>query len=159
MPLDVVLGLGSNLGDRLMTLQRAASELASVGAIRGKSAVYESEPVGPPQPRFLNAAVRCASPLAPEELMAAILHIERHLGRARPDPIRWGPRTIDIDVLWSASGPIDTPQLSVPHPRLRERSFALVPLLEVAPEACDPAGVPYATLAAAREPLRRFAAL
>jgi 2-amino-4-hydroxy-6-hydroxymethyldihydropteridine diphosphokinase len=136
---ELVLGLGSNLGDRLTTLQRAVAELASSFTIVGKSGVYETPPLGPPQPAFLNAAVRIATDLEPDALHARLLDIERRLGRVRPDAVRWGPRTIDIDVLWCAAGPIASASLTVPHPRLHERAFAIIPLLDVAPEA------PYAT--------------
>jgi 2-amino-4-hydroxy-6-hydroxymethyldihydropteridine diphosphokinase len=97
---------------------------------------------GPPQPEYLNAAVLLAFDGAPLELLDALLAIEARLGRVRAE--RWGPRTIDLDLLWIDGVAVEDARLEVPHPRLRERAFALVPLLEVAPEARDPrTGVRY----------------
>jgi 2-amino-4-hydroxy-6-hydroxymethyldihydropteridine diphosphokinase len=163
-PYRVVLGLGSNqpsnLGDPLTLLRRAAEllEERQVLAIEGRSHVVASPAVGPPQPDYLNAAVIGTTTLAPETLLDAVLAIERMLGRQRPDAVRWGPRTIDIDILWSDAGAYAGPTLSIPHPRLRERSFALQPLLELAPEAIDPhTGARYSELEIA--PLPRVAIL
>jgi 2-amino-4-hydroxy-6-hydroxymethyldihydropteridine diphosphokinase len=151
-----VLGLGSNLGDRMAQLRSAVLRLESNDIhVLARSRVYQTPPVGPPQPDYFNAAVRVSSPVPPADLLTVSLHIERALGRTRPDPVRWGPRTIDIDVLWYAGGRIDAPGLEVPHPRLNERSFALLPLLDVAPDARDPeSGRRYAELPASHEPLR-----
>jgi 2-amino-4-hydroxy-6-hydroxymethyldihydropteridine diphosphokinase len=159
----VVLGLGANLGSRLETLRRAADELERTGAmvIQGRSGVYESPPAGgPAQPDYLNAAVAGVTTLSPAALLEAVLRVERALGRHRPDQVRWGPRPIDIDILWMAELRLHTSGLIVPHPRLRERSFALLPLLDVAPDAHDPAdGAAYTDLAAARAALTRVADL
>lgn len=134
---DVVLGLGSNLGDRLATLREAVVRISSIPGVRvtARSKIYETEPVGgPEQGPFLNAAVRLDAAVAPLELLDALQAIERDLGRTRD--VRWGPRTLDIDVLWIAGGvTIDEPRLVVPHPRLHERAFAVLPLLDVAPGA------------------------
>jgi 2-amino-4-hydroxy-6-hydroxymethyldihydropteridine diphosphokinase len=99
--------------------------------------VYATTPVGgPPQPEFLNAAASLRYGGAPLDLLDALLAIEARLGRRRAE--RWGARTIDLDVLWIEGLAIDTARLVVPHPRLQERAFALVPLLEIEPGARDP---------------------
>src|SRR5690606_17820084 len=135
--LDVVVGLGSNVGQREHQLERAASAIATLGTVTACSSVYETVPVGPPQPDFLNAAVRLRTALEPHALLDRLLDIERAAGRERR--VRWGPRTVDLDVLWIQGVVLDTARLSVPHPELERRAFALVPLLDVAPEATNPA--------------------
>jgi 2-amino-4-hydroxy-6-hydroxymethyldihydropteridine diphosphokinase len=141
----VVVGFGANLGDRLATLRAAVQELARVARVEATSRVYETAPLGPAQPRFLNAAARVAWEGSPVDLLGELLAIEAKLGRVRGE--RWGPRTIDLDLLWAEGVAIEGPQLTVPHPRLRERAFALIPLLEVAPDARDPrTGEPYAEI-------------
>lgn len=139
---DYVIGLGGNLGDRLQTLRAAVARLRATPGVTvlACSAVYESEPLAPPagnaapgappQPRYLNAAVAIASALPPRALLDALLAIEAGLGRVRRE--RWGPRTIDLDLLWGRDA-VCEPGLTVPHPALAERWFALLPLLEVAP--------------------------
>lgn len=122
-----------------------------VGALEGvdviaRSKVYETAPVGgPPQPPYLNAAIDVTCMLSPASFLTELLHIEVALGRVRgSDEVRFGPRTIDLDVLWIAGIVVDEPGLTVPHPRLTSRAFALVPLLDVAPDAVDPTtGAPY----------------
>ncbi|MFO7179885.1 MAG: 2-amino-4-hydroxy-6-hydroxymethyldihydropteridine diphosphokinase [Pseudomonadota bacterium] len=133
---DVVVGLGSNVGQREQQLERAVSAIARLGAVLACSSVYETAPVGPPQPDFLNAAVRLHTTLEPHALLDHLLEIERAAGRERRE--RWGPRVLDLDVLWISGVVLATERLSVPHPELRRRAFALVPLLDVAPEALDP---------------------
>jgi 2-amino-4-hydroxy-6-hydroxymethyldihydropteridine diphosphokinase len=135
----VHLSLGSNVGDRLEHLRAALAALAGrdrthVGAF---SRAYETEPVGEvQQSRFLNMAVEIETVLEPLELLDCIKGIETGLGR-QPG-VRWGPRTIDIDiVLWGAER-IDTDRLTVPHKEFRKRAFVLEPLAEIAPEAVDP---------------------
>jgi 2-amino-4-hydroxy-6-hydroxymethyldihydropteridine diphosphokinase len=120
----------------LASLRDAVARIAELGTIRARSRVYETEPVGPPQPRYLNAAVALETKLSPEELMRALLEIEASLGRVRAE--KNGPRTIDLDVLWIEAMTLATDLVTVPHPRLAERAFALAPLLEVAPAARDP---------------------
>jgi len=131
-----VLGLGSNLGDRLAALRDAARLLADTSRVRvtATSDVYETEPVGPPQPLYLNAALRVETPLGPESLLAWALEVEARLGRDRSEGVRWGPRRIDIDLLFWSDGGFSSSALQVPHPELSKRSFALAPLLDVAPE-------------------------
>jgi 2-amino-4-hydroxy-6-hydroxymethyldihydropteridine diphosphokinase len=129
------LGLGSNLGDRRRHLAEAIRRLHAGPAMQVAkvSPVYESSPAGvTAQPDFLNLVVQVATTHAPHELLAECLRIETDLGRMRRE--RWGPRTIDIDLLLYGDACIDDERLNVPHPRMRERSFVLVPLAEIAPE-------------------------
>jgi 2-amino-4-hydroxy-6-hydroxymethyldihydropteridine diphosphokinase len=135
--LRAVVGIGANLGDRLATMRAAALAIGEVARVEKASHVYETAPVGgPPQPAFLNAAVLVAYERAPLDLLDDLLAIELRAGRVRME--RWGPRILDLDVLLIDGLAVDTPRLVVPHPRLRERAFALAPLLEIAPGARDP---------------------
>lgn len=140
MNMRVVIGLGSNLGDRRATMRDAVRRIAHVATVTARSRVYETAPIGlVEQPSFLNAAIAVEGALGPLALLDALLRIERELGRDRSgDAVRWGPRTIDLDVLWIDGVAFDDPRLAVPHPRVTERAFAMVPLLEVAPGARDP---------------------
>ena len=125
----VFVGLGSNLGDREAAIRDAA---ALLGPHR-LSPIVETEPWGyADQPRFLNAVAELDTELRPRELLAVLLHVERRLGRDRSGP-RWGPRTIDLDLLLFGQAVIDEPGLVVPHPFLLERAFVLEPLCELAP--------------------------
>lgn len=126
-----VIGIGTNLGERERYLVRAVEEIARLGAIEALSAVYETPPLGPPQPDYLNAAVRIASELTPEALLDGLLAIEAAVGRVRD--VRWGPRVLDLDILWSEVAHASE-RLRIPHAELRSRTFALAPLLDVAPE-------------------------
>lgn len=133
----VAIGLGSNLGDRLEHLRRGRDAIAALAPVRAQSGVWETAPVGgPEQGPFLNAAIVIdwAGPL--DALLARLLEIERAEGRARRE--RWGPRTLDLDVLLAEDAVVDQPGLVVPHPRLAERAFALAPLLEAWPDARHP---------------------
>ena len=124
------VGLGSNLGDRDATIRRAAD---LVGALR-LSPIYETEPWGHlDQPLFLNAAAEVETALAPRSFLDHLLDVERRLGRERIGP-RWGPRTIDLDLLLWGNERISEPGLEVPHPRLLERVFALEPLAALVPD-------------------------
>jgi 2-amino-4-hydroxy-6-hydroxymethyldihydropteridine diphosphokinase len=115
------------------------------------SCLYESAPVGPPQPRYLNAAALLATTLEPETLLKGLQAIEIRHGRERQ--VRWGPRTLDLDLLWLEGRAVETESLVVPHPELTRRAFALVPLLELVPHARNPHdGSP---LAAAAEQISR----
>ena len=134
--LDCVLGLGSNLGQRLTYLRAAVRQLQPHAQITALSAVYESDAIGPAQPDYLNAAVRLSTRLAPGQLLALALEIERTAGRVRLE--RWGPRTLDLDLLFITGHTVDQPGLVVPHRELAQRAFALLPLLDVMPEAHDP---------------------
>ena len=133
---SVVVGVGSNLGAREAAIHAArdllhAREGIEVSAV---SPIYETEPLGPPQPRYLNAAFRLQTERSPTELLAVLLRTERRLGRRRHADQRWGPRSMDLDLLWDQRGPHESPGLRVPHRALQERDFALAPLLDVAPE-------------------------
>jgi 2-amino-4-hydroxy-6-hydroxymethyldihydropteridine diphosphokinase len=134
------LGLGTNLGDRLANLQRAVDLLAATPGVRvvRSSRVYETAPVGPPQPDFLNAVVEIETDLDPHGVLAAGAAVERELHRVRAE--RWGPRTIDVDVLTFEARTVDTDDLTVPHPRMHERAFVLMPLLELEPDPTLPGG-------------------
>ena len=128
------VALGANLGDREAAIRRAA-EL--IGATR-LSALIETEPWGfADQPRFLNAVAELETELAPRALLDRLLAVERELGRTREGP-RYGPRTIDLDLLLYGDEQLDEPGLTVPHPRLHERRFVLEPLAELAPDAFVP---------------------
>lgn len=137
----VTLGLGANLGDRLTTLQRAVDLLAEEGVRTvASSRVWRTEPVGGPggQLDYLNAVVRAETALDADEVLAAANRVEAVLGRTRE--VRWGPRTIDIDVLLFDDEVRDDPELTIPHPRLRERAFVVLPLLDIDPDPILPDG-------------------
>jgi 2-amino-4-hydroxy-6-hydroxymethyldihydropteridine diphosphokinase len=134
------IGLGSNLGDREGNLRAALGRLAELGEVR-VSSFRETDPVGvTDQPRFLNAAAELSTELLPRDLLDALLAIERDLGRDRSREQRWGPRTLDLDLLLYGEEVIDEPGLAVPHPRLVERRFVLEPLYELAPDLVLPDG-------------------
>lgn len=138
-PLVAVVGFGANLGDRLGTMRAAAGELARAARILETSRVYATAPVGlAEQPEFLNAAALAEYQGTAEELLDVLLAAEGKLGRVREPATRWGPRVIDLDLLWAPGARLRTARLEVPHPRLRERAFAVVPLLEIVPDAVDP---------------------
>lgn len=139
--LDAVIGLGANLGDPVAAFIAAVQRLRQRGHVAGLSPLYRSRPVGPPaqmraQPDFLNAAVRVQLRVEPLELLNFLMEIEREQGRERTE--HWGPRTLDLDVLWLGDRILDSERLWVPHPRLGERAFALLPLLSLVPTARDP---------------------
>jgi 2-amino-4-hydroxy-6-hydroxymethyldihydropteridine diphosphokinase len=134
------IGLGANLGDREGNLRASLERLAELGPVRASS-FRETDPVGvTDQPRFVNAAAELETDVSPQELLAELLEIEHELGRDRARERRWGPRTIDLDLLLYGDEVLDEPGLTVPHPRLAERRFALEPLLELAPELRLPDG-------------------
>jgi 2-amino-4-hydroxy-6-hydroxymethyldihydropteridine diphosphokinase len=124
------VGIGSNLGDRTRYLKEAVDSITGVVAV---SHVYESEPVGgPEQGMFLNLVVELDTELTPRQLLGVCHRLETAAGRVRGE--RWGPRTLDVDILWMDGVTVDEPDLQVPHPRLWERRFVLAPLRELAPE-------------------------
>ena len=139
----VCFSLGSNLGDRLSNLRTAVDRLSRVVADLRVSSLYETAPLYvTTQPLFLNCAAIGATDLAPLDLLDAIQHIERDLGRVRDRPK--GPRIIDVDLLLHGKTRVSHPRLELPHPGMRERAFVLVPLLELEPGLEDPvSGVPY----------------
>jgi len=133
-------GIGCNLGDRAATMAKALTRLAGCEGIQvvAVSSFVDTPPVGGPpgQPSFLNAAVRLRTSLPPDALLARFLEIEASLGRTRGE--RWGPRTIDLDLLLYDDLVVATERLTLPHPRMHERAFVLEPLAELAPEAVHP---------------------
>jgi len=134
------VGLGANLGPREETLERAVALLAAAEGVDvlAISELRETDPIGVvDQPRFLNGAAAVETTLSARELLDTLLAIERSLGRVRLE--RWGPRTVDLDLLLYGDEIIDEPGLRVPHPRLHERRFALEPLAELDPELEIPA--------------------
>jgi 2-amino-4-hydroxy-6-hydroxymethyldihydropteridine diphosphokinase len=145
------VALGANLGDREATLRRAVELLAAdpeIDVVR-VSMLRETDPVGVvDQPRFLNGAAALETELSARELLDRLLAVERTLGRIR-DGERWGPRTVDLDLLLYGDLQSDEPGLTVPHPRLHERRFALEPLAELAPDAVVPGRGPVSALLAA----------
>jgi 2-amino-4-hydroxy-6-hydroxymethyldihydropteridine diphosphokinase len=141
----VYVGVGSNVGDRQGFCRRAVEELGRSDAITVEqvSSLYETSPVGgPPQRSFVNLAVRLATDLTPQDLLATCKDVEHRLGRGESD-IRWGPRVVDLDILLYDQEKVSEPDLEIPHPRLTVRKFALVPLLEIEPDLTDPWGMPY----------------
>jgi 2-amino-4-hydroxy-6-hydroxymethyldihydropteridine diphosphokinase len=117
-------------------MRAAVGELARFAKVEQTSRVYATAPIGgPPQPEFLNAAARVVYAGEPIDLLDALLAIEARFGRVRAE--RWGPRVLDLDLLWIDDLTLDSARLVVPHPRLHERAFALVPLLELVPGARD----------------------
>lgn len=137
MKRSVIIGLGSNIGDRQAHIETA---LAAIGAELGTpvrtSRLYLTDPIGPPQAKYINAAVHLVTELSAQALLERLLGIEQRLGRTRTrSATRNLPRTIDLDVLWIDGESHVSERLTVPHPRLFERAFALTPLLEVWPDA------------------------
>lgn len=130
----VYLSLGSNLGDRAASLERAVATLAGAQVrVLRRSAIYETEPVDVvEQPWFLNLVVEAETPLPPLDLLRALQAIEQGMGRVHTTPR--GPRVIDLDILLYGASMISTPELEIPHPRMAERRFVLVPLAELAPK-------------------------
>lgn len=132
---EALLALGGNVGDVRLTFERALAMLCEDGAVRlaARASDYATPPWGiTEQPPFVNSCVAVETDLAPEALLARAQRIEQALGRRRADEPRWGPRTIDIDLLTFDDLTLDTPNLTLPHPRLLERAFVLVPLAEIA---------------------------
>lgn len=134
------VALGSNLGDREATLRRSIDLLSAEAEIEvlAVSRVYETDPVGPEQGDYLNAVIRIRCSLAARELLDRLLEIERRCGRDRSRTQRWGPRELDLDLLLFGADPIAEDGLEVPHPRLHERAFVLVPLCDVAADEIHP---------------------
>ena len=136
---NVYVGLGSNEGDReahLVAALRALAHIDAVAVLRCSS-LFESAPVGPPQPRYLNAVVELECALPPQRLLCILQQIEKDLGR-QPRETRWGPRPIDLDILLWEGEIVADPQLQVPHLELHKRRFALEPLAELAPDVEHP---------------------
>lgn len=141
--LTAYIGMGGNLsspaGRPEATLTKAAERFAAMGRILSRSSLYSTEPVGlADQPRFINAVVALETELAPRALLEGLLDLERAFGRDRSSGLQNGPRTLDLDILLMGDLCIYEAGLEVPHPRLTERRFVLVPLHEIAPEAVEP---------------------
>ena len=131
----VFLALGSNLGNRLKNIENSISEISKQCKISAKSSIYETEPWGVAnQPNFLNAVIKVETKLEPKALLDFLLNIEAKLGRNRAIEQRWGPRIIDLDILIYDKREIQTEQLTIPHPRMLERAFVLIPLYNVCKE-------------------------
>lgn len=140
-PIPAYLALGSNLGDRHAHLRFALGALAALPGttLLGVSGILETDPVGPvPQGKYLNAAAAIETRLGPHDLLARLHGIERAAGRDRATGERWGPRTLDLDLLLYAGVILNGPGLTVPHPRLHERLFVLEPLSQIAPSLIVP---------------------
>ena len=141
MSVVAFLGLGSNLGDRLANLQAAVDALQMEPGLRvtASSRVWETTPVGgPPQPDYLNAVIRVETDLSARDLLDVARRVEARLGRVRKE--RWGARTLDVDILLFDEEEIDEPDLVIPHPRIAQRAFVLLPLLELEPDPVLPDG-------------------
>ena len=149
MSTPAYIGLGANLGDREATIAAAVRLLGEMSCVVRVSRLRETEPVGyVDQPRFLNGAALVETELAPRRLLENLLEIERRLGRTRAGP-RFGPRTIDLDLLLYGDETVDEPGLTLPHPRLHERRFVLEPLAELQPGLVVPGRGPVEALLAA----------
>jgi|SRR5271169_528305 len=147
------IALGSNLGDREKTLKDAWARVESMCAGARVSRIYETRPLYvEDQPLYLNAVGEAWSLLEPHRMLARLQQIEADFGRNRSVEVRWGPRTLDLDILLCSDRVIQTPDLVVPHPLLAKRLFVLVPLLELKPDCADPRdGTPYREARAALE--------
>lgn len=149
---EAYIALGANLGDREAKLMEALELLNSqpgISVLRCSN-IYETDPVGyVDQPMFLNMTAAVATTLEPHSFLAEMQEIERRLGRTRH--IHWGPRTVDLDLLWMGGKRLDTPDLVLPHPRMQERAFVLLPLADIVPEN-EPSGL-YTTVKTAIENL------
>ncbi|TFI53194.1 2-amino-4-hydroxy-6-hydroxymethyldihydropteridine diphosphokinase [Mastigocladus laminosus UU774] len=134
----VAIALGSNLGDSYTILETAIENLVQIPAtiLEARSSWYQTKAIGPPQPDYLNGCVILHVKISPYLLLTSLLDIETKFGRVRKE--RWGPRTLDLDLLLYDDLILDTPKLQIPHPRMRERAFVLVPLAEIAPKWVDP---------------------
>lgn len=132
------IALGSNLGNSLATLKAALETLDNTPGItlKSRSNWYLTAPVGPPQPDYINACAVLNVQLTPQQLLEILLTIETQLGRIRRE--KWGPRTLDLDLLLFDRLILETPRLTLPHPRMLERAFVLVPLAEIAPDWVHP---------------------
>ncbi len=144
---DVFIGLGSNLGNRPGHLAKAREALADhAGELLAASTIYDTDPWGPiPQDNYLNQVVVLSTGLAPRELLIMLHEIERAAGRDRTNEVRYGPRSLDLDILLYGESTVQEGDLVIPHPRIAERAFVLVPLAEIAP-MLEIDGTPVATL-------------
>jgi 2-amino-4-hydroxy-6-hydroxymethyldihydropteridine diphosphokinase len=132
------IALGSNLGNSLQTLEAAVKVLDHTAgvSVQARSHWYQTKAVGPPQPDYLNGCLVLDTLLSPQALLQVLLETEKQFGRVRRE--RWGPRTLDLDLLLYGDCILHTPDLEIPHPRMTERAFVLVPLAEIAPDWIEP---------------------
>jgi 2-amino-4-hydroxy-6-hydroxymethyldihydropteridine diphosphokinase len=132
------IALGSNLGDSKQILNQALELLSQTSGIEliSHSSWYETVPVGPPQPNYVNGCAILETELLPEDLLQILLKIEQQFGRIRQE--RWGPRILDLDILLYGDLILEMPNLTIPHPRMNERAFVLVPLAEIAAHWIEP---------------------
>ncbi len=137
-PHQAAIGLGSNLGDSQAILEAALKQLAITPGLllQAQSPVYRTVAVGPPQPDYLNVCALFATAMDPQTLLETLLSTENQFGRMRRE--RWGPRLLDLDLLLFDDLILDRPGLQIPHPRMSERAFVLVPLNDIAPDWIDP---------------------
>lgn len=143
--IESFVGVGSNVGDRIQFCRTAVDHLNSAPGVEvtGTSSLYETSPIGgPPQRSYVNLVVRIRTSLDHRGLLDLCQGVEARLGRGTSD-IRWGPRVVDLDILTFDDEKISEPDLEIPHARLTQRRFALIPLLEIDPAASDPWGTPY----------------
>ncbi len=134
----IYIALGTNLGDRMANLEQACAALGAQLHLQASSEVYETPPWGIlDQPKFYNQVVKAETELSPSQLLDFLKRLERKLGRR--SSIQNGPRLIDLDILFYDDLQLVTPELTIPHPRIAERAFVLVPLTDIAPELCHPA--------------------
>ncbi|HUC48144.1 MAG TPA: 2-amino-4-hydroxy-6-hydroxymethyldihydropteridine diphosphokinase [Xanthobacteraceae bacterium] len=134
---EALIALGGNIGNAALTFERAVTMLCDEKSVwlRQRSANYRTPPWGvTDQAAFMNAAIAVTTTLSPRELLGRMREVEWHLGRNRAFERRWGPRTLDLDLLAYDDVTLDTPELTLPHPRMFERAFVLVPLAEIAPD-------------------------
>ncbi len=132
-PVTAYVALGANLGDAVATVRQAMDDLAAIDGVRllRRSSLYRTGPIDSSGPDYINAVVEIATVLTAPGLLLELQRLEQHAGRERP--YRNAPRTLDLDILLFGEGRIESPQLAVPHPRMNERAFVLVPLAEIAP--------------------------
>ncbi|BAQ64210.1 2-amino-4-hydroxy-6-hydroxymethyldihydropteridine diphosphokinase [Geminocystis sp. NIES-3709] len=132
------IALGSNLGDSLTILNNAVNKLANTTEIEviSRSTWHKTKPIGPPQPDYLNGCISIQTTYLPQELLSYLLEIEQEFGRERKE--RWGARTLDLDIILYDNLVINSPNLEIPHPRMRDRVFVLMPLTEIASNWIDP---------------------
>lgn len=138
---EAYIALGSNLGDRRQTLREAVRAIGALDStsVGSQSSLIETDPVGPiAQGKYLNGVIRIETALDARSLLKELLRIEASLGRDRAGAERWGPRTVDLDLLLFGESKIDEPGLHVPHPRIADRRFVLAPLCEIAPDLIVP---------------------
>ena len=137
-PVPVAIALGSNLGNSQQIVLDAVKMIANYPQIKlvACSHWHQTKPIGPPQPDYINGCIIVNTTISPEKLLQILLEIEQQFGRERT--IRWGARTLDLDIILYDNLILNSPQLQIPHPRMRERAFVLVPLAQIAPNWIEP---------------------